>query len=368
MFMLRRPLASHIVSVAQTLKGGGVERALLRMSRDWVAAGRRVTLVVGSTEGPLAREVPAGVEIIALGRADYRALTALPRLLRQIEADVFFCPGNHYTSLAALTRLRLGDASPPILAKVSNALVRRDQRFPVAQAYRLWLRQHPAFIDHFVAMTDAMRIETVAMTGADLSRVSVIANPPPDLNTGRSAVDLPTGPLLVGVGRLEPQKRWDRAIAALARLRDKAARLVIVGEGSLRATLEAQAASLGLGDRVLLPGYVADPAPYLARARAVVLTSDYEGVPGVLRESLALGTPVVATESSFAVREIITTPDLGSIVMPDDEDALVAAMTHWLSPDSVRPAPVPQPGRDSGADYLALFDKLIEQRQRALVR
>lgn len=372
MFMLRRPLASHIVSVVQTLDGGGVERALLRMSRDWSAAGRRVTIVTGLARGPLLREVPPGIELIELGRADYLGLAALPGLLRRLDADLFFCPGNHYSSLAALTRLRLGRDTPPILAKISNALVRRDQRFPVAQGYRLWLRQHPSFIDHFVAMTEAMRIETVAMTGADLLRVSVIANPPPMLRAhGHDrpvAIDVPGGPLLVGVGRLEVQKRWDRAIAALSRLHDRTARLVILGEGSQRAVLEAQVGALGLTGRVLMPGHVPDPAPYIARARAVVLTSDYEGVPGVLSEALALGTPVVATESSFAVREIIASPDLGSIVMPDDEQALVAALSHWLSPASIRPKPVPLPGAGSSAAYLALFDRMIAQRQGVFVR
>lgn len=363
MFMPRRAAATHILSMAQSFTGGGVERSLLRLADEWTAAGRRVTLVVGSGTGPLRDAVPPAVCVIELGRRDYAGLAGLPAIVRTLRPDAIFCPGNHYTAVAAFARLRLGDATPPILAKISNALIRRDQRFPVAQAYRWWLRQHPGFIDHFVAMTEMMRVEALALIGADPARISVIPNPPPVLRPDAPHRPLPDGPLLVGVGRLEPQKRWDRAIEALARLRDRSARLLIIGEGSQRPLLRAKADELGVGDRVLMPGYATEPAPYLARGAAVVLTSDYEGVPGVLREALALGTPVIATESSVAVREIIASPDSGSIVAPDDQDALVAAMNHWISPQRVRPDPLPLPGEHSAAAYLDLFDSLVAKRQ-----
>jgi glycosyltransferase involved in cell wall biosynthesis len=94
----------------------------------------------------------------------------------------------------------------------------------------------------------------------------------------------------------------------------------------------------------------------------VVLTSDYEGVPGVLREALSVGTPVVATDSSPAVREIVSDPALGSVVERDDTYGLVAALDRWLGEGAVRPAPVPPPGEDSAARYLALFDAMVSAR------
>jgi glycosyltransferase involved in cell wall biosynthesis len=141
-------------------------------------------------------------------------------------------------------------------------------------------------------------------------------------------------------------------------LADPSIRLLILGEGSARAALEAQVALLGLGARVRLAGHAADPIPALAGAALAVLTSDYEGVPGVLREALAVGTPVVSTDSSVAVREIVASPALGSVVPRGDPAALVAAIDHWLSPGAVRPAPLVE-GGDPIADYLALFDRLM---------
>jgi len=340
--------------------GGGVERALLRMVEGWLRDGRRVTLVLGCDEGPLAAEIPEGVDLIRLGDARYSALFALAGHVRRVAPDLIFCPGNHYSGVAAQTPQRHGRAAPPIVAKVSNALVRPEQSGVEAWAYRRWLRLHPYFLDQVVAMTPAMAAEAMAEMGIPAARVSVIANPPALPRPDAAPVPLPDGRYIVGVGRLEPQKRWDRLIAALARIHDQEIGLLILGEGSMRAALEAQVAALGLGARVSMPGHAGDPLPALERATIAVLTSDYEGVPGVLREALSVGTPVVSTESSVAVREIVTGPELGSVIAREDPDALVSALDYWLAPGRARPAPVAADG-DPIAAYLALFDRLVSR-------
>lgn len=355
--------AGHILTCAQTLSGGGVERAMLRMCAGWLREGRRVTLVLGSREGPLAAELPAGIDRIELGDPAYRALFALADHVRTAAPDLIFCPGNHYSGVAAVARLRLGRECPPIVAKVSNALVRPEQGHWGGWAYRRWLRLHPHFLDHVVAMTAAMATEAIAEMGIAPGRVSVIANPPAQPLAGAAAVMLPKGRYLIGVGRLEPQKRWDRLLGALPRLADPNISLLILGEGSLRQALEAQVAALGLGARVHMPGHAADPIPALAGAAVAVLTSDYEGVPGVLREALSVGTPVVSTDSSVAVPEIVHAPELGTVVPRDDAEALVAVLNHWLAQGRGRPAPVAPTGDPIG-EYLALFDRLAAQRSR----
>ena len=358
--MTHRAPAHHLLTMAQTLGGGGVERAMLRLARAWIAGGRRVTLVLGSREGPLVGELPEGIDVIELHDSRQRALLhALPMVARGAAPDAIFCPGNHYSGVAAWTRLRLGRGCPPIVGKVSNALVRHDMRPSLAAAYRGWLRTHPAFLDAVVAMTPAMRDEAVAAMRIDTARVYVIPNPPAQPLVGAPPLALPSGRFLLGVGRLAPQKRWDRLIAALPRLADPTIPLVLLGEGSERAALAAQMAAFGVADRVHMPGHVADPLSAIARAALVVLTSDYEGVPGVLREAAALGTPVVSTDSSVAVREIVA-PERGTIVPVDDPQALVAAIDAWLTPGRARPSPMPAVG-DPAADYLALFDALASR-------
>ena len=337
-----------------------MERAQLRLARAWLAAGRRVTLAALSVDGPLFAELPPGIEIEELGRGSYARLIArLPGVVSRLRPDVLFCAGNYYTSPTLAVRLRLGRAAPPVVAKLSNALLRADQNALVAAGYRAWLRLHPRFIDAMVAMTPAMRDEAAALMGFPTHRLDVIPNPPARPIEGAAPIALPPGRYVLGVGRLVRQKRWDRLIAALPRLADTRVTLVILGEGEERGALTAQAARLGVSDRVTMPGHVGDPLPAIAGATLVALTSDYEGVPGVLREALSVGTPVVTTASSVAVHEIVSAPALGAVVPIDDAHALVSALDRWLRPDAVRPHPQPQPGEDAAARYLALFDRLV---------
>ncbi|MET0307094.1 MAG: glycosyltransferase [Sphingomonas sp.] len=355
--------ARHILTYAQTLDRGGVERALLRMAAGWLHAGCRVTLVLASGARLKSDELPEGITVIDLGRDSYTRLFGMARAVRAVQPDLIFCPGNYYSGVAAVTRFRLGSACPPIVGKVSNALVRPDMKPTMAWIYRRWLRAHPRFLDHLVAMTPAMAAEATAETGMPTDRVSVIANPPVLPAPGAVATPLPRGRYLIGVGRLEPQKRWDRLIDALPRIADKQVALLLIGEGSARAALEAQVKALGLEARVSMPGHSDDPLPAMAGAALALLTSDYEGVPGVLREALSQGTPVVATESSVAVREIVTGPELGTVVPREDAGALVSAIDDWLGPGRARPQPVVA-GGDPIRDYLALFDRIAAQRSR----
>jgi glycosyltransferase involved in cell wall biosynthesis len=351
----------HVMAFAETLQGGGVERALLRMAAGWLERGHRVTLVLGACEGPLAAELPADIELIELGSPHYPILLRLPGIVRKVDPDILFCPGNYYTAAAAIVRARLGRECPPIVAKVSNALVRPEMWRMVAWGYHRWLRWHPHFLDHVVAMTPAMAREAMAEMAMPVERVSVIANPPAERIADAAPIPLPAGRYIVGVGRLEPQKRWDRLIAALPRLSDPAIRLLLLGEGSARAALEAQVARLGLAERVAMPGHASDPLPALKGATVAALTSDYEGVPGVIREALSQGTPVVATDASVAVRELIDSPALGTVVAREDSEALVAALDQWLAPGCPRPAPRADEG-DPVGEYLALFSRLARQR------
>lgn len=356
--------ARHILTFAQSLDGGGVESAQLRLAAGWLAAGRRVTLVVGSSRGPLAHEIPPGLRVIEYGASSYLAMFHLPRVVAALNPDLLFCPGNHYTSVAAWTRLDLGTACPPIVAKLSNTVLRPDYDALLTHVYRVWSRFHPRFADHLVAMTPGMAAEAARVMGFPADRISIIANPlarPSAKDVPRS---VPKERFILGIGRLERQKRWDRMILAMHHLRATDAKLVILGDGSLRRDLERLIVRQGLSERVSLPGHSLDPRPAIRRAAAVALVSDYEGVPGVLQESLSLGTPVVATDSSVAIREIITSPLQGDVVPLDDQSALVAALDHWLSPGRPRPAAIPPPARCTTQDYLELFDQLVAGMHR----
>lgn len=135
------------------------------------------------------------------------------------------------------------------------------------------------------------------------------------------------GRYLVAAGRLSPEKNFTSLLDAYARsqaLHDF--RLLILGEGKQRPQLEQQIRSLGLEQRVILPGFMRNPHPYIAHAHALVLSSLHEGFPVILIEALGLGRPVIATDCETGPREIIQPGDNGLLVPVADTAALSAAL------------------------------------------
>ena len=136
------------------------------------------------------------------------------------------------------------------------------------------------------------------------------------------------GPHLVAVGRLSREKGFDVLIdampAVLQRFPD--AQVVILGEGPLEAELREQARSLGLQEKVIFLGFQANPWLYLKHADVFVLPSRYEGLPNVLLEALALGTPVVVSDCPGGIREIRDCVKQMAVVPPENPGALAEAI------------------------------------------
>ncbi len=130
---------------------------------------------------------------------------------------------------------------------------------------------------------------------------------------------------VVTVGRLVRQKNHDLFLRGAAGLLQSgvAARFTIVGDGPLRADLEARARARGVGGRVALAGERQDVGSVLGEAALVWLTSSWEGMPNAVLEALASGVPVVVTAVS-GTRELVEPGVQGEIVDLDDATALVA--------------------------------------------
>jgi glycosyltransferase involved in cell wall biosynthesis len=137
------------------------------------------------------------------------------------------------------------------------------------------------------------------------------------------------GPTLVFAGRLSVQKAVDVALTALTRVSD--VDLVLAGDGPDAEKLRVLARELGLDGRARFLG----PQPretvfeLLRAADAVVLSSKWENFPHVLVESLAVGTPVIATDTG-GVGEIVRDGENGVLVPPGDPDALAGAIRRYL--------------------------------------
>src|SRR5690606_29867233 len=129
--------------------------------------------------------------------------------------------------------------------------------------------------------------------------------------------------LILACGRLEEVKDYPTLLRAFARLRQSQdVRLRILGEGSLRGTLERQCHDLGITDYVSFDGFVRNPAKHMREAAVLVHSASSEGFGLVLAEALANDCPVVATDCPGGVREVLGDGMYGTLVPVGDEVAL----------------------------------------------
>jgi glycosyltransferase involved in cell wall biosynthesis len=138
----------------------------------------------------------------------------------------------------------------------------------------------------------------------------------------------PGNRLVLAVGRLVPAKNHALAIRAFADVDD--ATLAIVGEGALRDELEDEARRAGVDDRVVFAGLRADARALIGAADAIVVSSRFEGLPMVVLEALAAGTPVVAT-AVRGLREILEDEQNALLTPPDDPVRLAEAIQRIVS-------------------------------------
>ena len=155
----------------------------------------------------------------------------------------------------------------------------------------------------------------------------------------------PDAPLLLAIARLAPQKGLDVAIRALADLRARGHRavLVVLGEGRERSRLTALAAELGIADAVFLPGREGDVGAWLRRADVLVHPARWEGFGLAILEAMLVGRPVVATRVS-AIPELVVDGETGVLVAPDDASAFADAVASLLV-DPARAAAMGERGR-----------------------
>lgn len=139
-------------------------------------------------------------------------------------------------------------------------------------------------------------------------------------------------PFIIGLGRMPANniKQQDVMIAAYSQsvLCKKGVKLVLVGDGELRAALEQKVQQLQLQDRVLFVGFKANPYPYLKAAKFMLLTSKNEGFPNVILESFACQTPVISYDCHTGPNEIISHQYNGLLVENQNQQALVKAMNQ----------------------------------------
>ena len=325
-----------------SLAGGGAEKVFLHLGQGFAERGAEVHLLLARAEGPYLPSVPDSLKIVDL-RAP-RVLRSIPALigyLRKVRPDVVLSALDH-ANVAALWAQKLARVPTRVVVTVHNtpSQVSAHARTLRARLMRYWVKPFYPWAHAVVAVSKGVANDLTNWVGVPTDKVRVIYNPivtPDMLRKAEEPLDHPwfqpgQPPVVLSAGRLTTPKDFPTLLRAFALVRaQRPARLMILGEGELCTELEHLAARLGIAEDFALPGFVQNPYPYLKRAAVFVLSSRWEGLPTVLVEALALGTPIVSTDCPSGPAEILDGGRLGRLVAVGDASALAAAILDSLS-------------------------------------
>jgi glycosyltransferase involved in cell wall biosynthesis len=296
----------------------------------------------------LARLRSAGVRVIGLrrrGRFDIWAWRPLLKMLRRDRIDVLHAHlfgSNAWASvLGRIARVPVVIAHEHMWAYNGGGLRPLIDRELIAR-----------LADTFIAVSEQGRRSMIEVERIPAERVVVIANGIPEMAAGdgariRDELGIPPGAPLVGsVGHLRAEKAYEVLIEAAGELRSERPqlRVLIVGEGPERDTLERLSATLGLGETVTLAGARDDIPDLLAALDLAVCCSDFEGGPLSVMEYMAAGLPVVATRVG-GLPELVRDGETGVLVPARDPRALSRALAELLD-DPVRRLELGTAGRE----------------------
>jgi glycosyltransferase involved in cell wall biosynthesis len=291
----------------------------------------------------------------------------LLRLARRIRPQIIFSTLG-YLNLALLAVRSVFPSGVRVVVREANTvsaeLARLAYGRPLGLGYRLLYPR----ADSIVCPSRAVLEDLATRFGTPRDRLHHIPNPIDPASIRREAKAAPSpypssGPHVLAVGRLAPQKGFARLIDAFALVAQRvtAAQLWILGEGPERRSLETRAEALGIDNRVHLPGFVANPFVWMGSAHLFVQSSEFEGLPNALLEALASGVPVVAVEEPGGTREILTEATGGILVPTAEPEALASAIENALTREAEH-STLPEryrPERVVGA-YVELFEELTE--------
>jgi glycosyltransferase involved in cell wall biosynthesis len=328
-----------VLYFSNSLARGGTEEHILTLLRGLDRSRFRPALICTPEVAEMIRgEVPDDVQLTALrlrGLTDGGAARALRRILRERCVDVLhshlFYASLFASPIAKLCRVPLIVETPHVRESWRRGLKRRYVVDRVAGRC----------VDRYIAVSEANRRYLIEDKGLPQQKIVVIHNgcdvrrfdphhaAPPGMRQALGFGE--TDPILVVIGRLEPQKGHRVLFEALPEVQRTfpSVRVVCLGEGALRTDLERRVAESGLADAVRFVGQQANVADWLALADATVLPSFYEGLPLTAIESLAAGRPMIASAVD-GVPEVVVDGHTGLNVPPGDSAQLARAICRLL--------------------------------------
>ena len=360
--------------------GGGVA---LRGALALDPARFEVVFMSGLGGALAERAAAAGFEVLFLRHmrpelAPGDAYAGIREIRSLLEVGGFDVVHTHSSKAGALGRVAARAARIPAVVHTFHGFPFHDFQSPVRRsAYINAERRLGRITDRFIGVSASVAADAVRLGIATPERMRVIpvsvegrtvAKTVYTAAHARRLLGIPDDALLVGtVGRIDSQKAPHHFIEAMARLPQPNLHAVWIGDGPLRAEMEALIRRRGLEARVHLVGERSDVPDLLPALDVFVMTSLYEGLPCVIVEAMRCGLPVVATAVN-GVPELVVSGQTGLLVPAGRPGAVATAVGHLLDNPAAR-RNMGEQGRssvagrfdatDTGADLAALYEEAL---------
>jgi glycosyltransferase involved in cell wall biosynthesis len=327
-----------VALILPDLRGGGAERVALALADHFISAGDEVDIVLLGSGGELLPLVPECARVIELKASRFRgALLGLVHFFRTRRPDSTQALMWPVTVLAVIAHRIAGKPGRLVLSEHGTLSKHYRASRPKLAALKATARLFYPAADARICVSHGTAEDIAAISGMARDRFEVIYNPvalPKQATVISPEIESlwpKGGRRILAVGSLKPDKNHRLLLKAFALVHEEEpAALMILGEGPLRSELEQLTRTLGIADRVVMPGFFLDPWAVYASADLFVLSSDHEGYPLVLLEALHSALPVVSTDSGSGPSEILGGGRYGKLTPVGDARALAHAMRSAL--------------------------------------
>lgn len=325
---------------------GGAENVMVILANEFARRSYKVDFVLAKAEGSFLRRLSPDIHIVDLGVSNkYLSLGGLVKYFLNNSPVVMLSTLHVNNMFAVIAKKIVGKSNSRVVIRVATFVSGQRRVF-----WKKWLEKTALSIvypwaDAIISVSKNVSGDLAEFLNLSGKRISTIYNPSVTddlLKFAEIELDHPwfqpgEPPVVLGVGRLTPDKGYASLIKAFASAsKIIAARLVILGDGDQRTYLESLVHELGISENVEIVGFVDNPFQYMKRAQVLVLASLWEGLPNVLIEALGCGCPVISTDCPGGVREILDNGKYGRLVPMNNHEALVESMVDALKEKKVQ--------------------------------
>lgn len=319
------------------LSGGGAEKAILNLSKSLIKKDHNVDIIIFRDK--FEYSVPSGVKLTVLSKKPSFGWIGKRVLAFKLRVKIYKKERKGKFDLI-LSTLPLAD-EVSILAKLSNHWCRIANTLSievknlsyhnVGKSQRRLNRYKNLYNGRdLVAVSEGVRLDLLDNIGLHSSNINVIYNPFDFENIRKLSIksaNIQAKRYIVHVGRFSKQKRHDVLLEAYSNIHNHH-KLILLTNADKR--LNCMIEEKGLKDRVIIAGFQSNPYPWISNAELLVLSSDHEGMPNVIIESLVVGTPVVSTDCPSGPSEVIGRNFPEYLVPVGDPVSLAKVIDHAL--------------------------------------